>query len=97
MYKSEFMICSCNVYCRSKTESELEDLGVTSDSIPGIWLPFTFMYEYLMAIKTASDDKEDDTYNCTNIYMDNGDVFIIDTPYDELLASWTDFLNKTNK
>ena len=88
-----FMICSCNVYCNTKTESKLEDLGLSLEDVPGHWLPFTFKYEYLMAIKVASDDVEDDLYNCTVLFMDNDDTFVIDLSYDDVLEQWKNFLN----
>lgn len=87
------MICSCQVYCRSKTEREMEDMGITADAIPGIWLPFTFMYEYVTAIKSSGNDPDEEVYNCTTVYMENGDAFVIDVPYDEVLSEWTAFLN----
>jgi hypothetical protein len=49
----------------------------------GKWLPFAFHLDIVVACKLTTDDEEETVYNCTTVFTDQGDTYIIDTPYTE--------------
>jgi len=49
----------------------------------GKWLPFAFHLDIVVACKLTTDDEEETVYNCTTVFTDQGDSYIIDTPYTE--------------
>ena len=79
------MIHSCNVHCHSISGTEAELLGIED---AGKWLPFSFIINTIIAIKQASDDEEERTFNCTTIFMENGESFVIDTPFYTFQQVW---------
>lgn len=86
---------ACNVHCHAMDSDEMNLLGIESDN--GKWLPFTFLLDVVVAIKLTSDSEEDMTYNCTTIFKDDGDVFIIDTPYTTFQRIWKDYLMEVDE
>lgn len=73
------MIHICNVYCRTIDAEQLESLNLKDE---GKWLPFCLKIDIVDAIKLASDDPEELSYNCTTLFCNTGDTYIIDTPFD---------------
>ena len=61
-------------------------LGMKEDE--GKWLPFIFDMEMISAAKLSSDEKDSPAYNCTTIFTNNGDTFIIDTPFKEFFKQY---------
>jgi hypothetical protein len=49
----------------------------------GKWLPFAFHLDIVSACKLTTDDEEETVYNCTTVFTDQGDSYIIDTPFTE--------------
>lgn len=72
-------------------EEQLEDLGIKD---PGVWVDAAIETGSIIAIKRRSQDKADDEYYATTVYMDNGDVYVIDTPFPVLLSVWKGKVSK---
>lgn len=66
-------------------EEQLEDLGIQD---PGVWVDAAIETGSIIGIKRRSADKTNDEYYATTLYMDNGDSFVIDTPFHIMLAVW---------
>lgn len=79
------MMHSCNVHCHSVS---IEDMGIMGVNDNGKWLPFTFLLDVVIAIKVASDDDEESTFNCTTVFTDGGETYTIDTPYMTFQEIW---------
>lgn len=82
------MTHSCKVQCHAMDIKTAEDLGIEDK---GKWLPFTFNMDIIDAAKMSSDEEDSSTYNCTTIYTNNGNTFIIDTPYDEFFKKFEEY------
>lgn len=74
-------IHKCKIHCHTIDPETLDAMGLDSDV--GKWMPFSFHMETVLACKLASDDEEVLPFGCTTIFTDNGDTYIIDTPYEE--------------
>ena len=72
-------------------EDQLEDLGIKD---PGVWVDAAIETGSIIAITRRSQDKTDDEYYATTVYMDNGDVYVIDTPFPVLLSVWKGKVSK---
>ena len=83
------MIHECKVQCHTVNPSEMELLGIKEDT--GKWLPFIFDMNMIIAAKLSSDEEDSPTYNCTTIFTDSGDTFIIDTPYEEFFKKYQEY------
>lgn len=66
-------------------EEQIQDLGITD---PGVWVDAAIETGSIIAIKRRSHEKTDNDYYATTVYMDNGDVFVIDTPFHIMLTVW---------
>jgi hypothetical protein len=63
----------------------------------GKWMPFAFNMDIVAAMKLTSDDYEELTYNCTTIFTDYGDTYIIDTNFEDFVETYKEFVNKIEK
>ena len=79
------MIHPCKILCNTLDEGQAEDLGITD---PGVWVDAAIETGSIIAIKRRSHEKTDNDYYATTVYMDNGDVFVIDTPFHIMLTVW---------
>jgi hypothetical protein len=52
----------------------------------GQWMPFAFHLDIVVACKLTSLDQDSLVCNCTTIFTENGDTYIIDTPYKQFLS-----------
>jgi hypothetical protein len=59
---------------------KLELMGLEDQ---GKWMPFTFHMDIVIACKLTSDEEDMSVANCTTIFTEGGDAYIIDTPYVE--------------
>lgn len=84
------MIHSCNVHCHSLSTTEVELLGIEDN---GKWLPFCFLTSTVVAMKQTTDDEDEPTFNCTTIFMENGETFVIDTPFYTFQKAWSEVMN----
>jgi hypothetical protein len=66
-------------------------LGIKDDE--GKWLPFAIDMGIINAVKMSTDEKGEATYGCATIFCSDGNSFILDTPYFELLEKWDDYMN----
>lgn len=82
------MIYECKVYCHSGPPDMEEILGKIED---GKWLPFAVDISLVDACKMSTDVPDDFTYKATSLFMQNGDTFVIDTPYREFVRIWKQF------
>jgi hypothetical protein len=60
---------------------------------PGKWLPFSIDLGMINAIKMATDERGESLYKCSTIYTAHGEVFILDTPYEELVTRWSNYID----
>lgn len=76
------MIHKTRVFCHEVDPEKLEMLGM-DEKVSGMWLPFTFRMDIVNAYKLTSSDIDHGklTAGCTTVFTDNGDTFIIETPY----------------
>jgi hypothetical protein len=74
------MVHHCNIHCRS---IDADSARLLEQEDGGKWMPYMFLLEIVLACKLASDDEESFTYNCTTIFIEGGDSYIIDTPFVE--------------
>lgn len=77
----------CNINCYS-LDKEVSNLGIKDG---GKWLPFICKMDLIDAAKLTSDDMDEPTYNCTTIFTNNGDTFIIDTPYSKFFNIFEEY------
>lgn len=82
------MIHECKVQCHTMDIKTAEDLGIEDK---GKWLPFIFSMDIITAAKLSSDEEDSPTYNCTSIFTNNGDTFIIDTPPEEFFKKFAEW------
>ena len=73
-------ILQCNLHCHALDPQHVENMGIKD---PGKWLPFSIKMDIIVGCKMASDEEDEPTYNCTTIFTEQGDAFIIDTPYSK--------------
>ena len=74
------MIHTCNIHCHTLDLDKADFMGIKDK---GKWLPFAFHLDIVVACKLTTDDEEETVYNCTTVFTDQGDSYIIDTPYTE--------------
>ena len=77
------MIHTCNIHCHTMDLDRADLLGVDD---AGKWLPFAFHMDIVVACKMTTDDRDEEVYNCTTIFTDHSDTYIIDTPYTEFIS-----------
>jgi hypothetical protein len=54
----------------------------------GKWLPFSFLLDTVVAMKQTTDEEDEATFNCTTIFMENAETFVIDTPFYTFQSIW---------
>jgi hypothetical protein len=70
--------------------SDLEAMGLNPSS-ESKWLPFIFDMAMVKAAKLSSDEEDQSSFGCTTIFTNDGDTFIIDTPYEEFFEKFIKF------
>ena len=85
------MIYTCNIHCHTINPDKLDLMGLDED--PGKWMPFAFHLDHIVACKLASDDEDLLVKGCTTLFTDNGDTYIIDTPFLEFQEIFKAFHN----
>lgn len=88
------MIHECKLNCMSMSPAKAETLGIEDK---GKWLPFAFHIGMVNAVKLTTDDPSHPTYNCTTVYCDEGETFIIDTPYKTFAPLWKRYIKNTEE
>jgi hypothetical protein len=85
------MVHKCKVQCHTVNPTDMDLLGIKEDE--GKWLPFAIDLGVINAMKMSTDEKGESTYKCTTIFCTDGNTFILDTPYEELLDKWSTYVN----
>lgn len=75
------LVHRCKIQCHAIDPDKMELMGLDEDR--GKWLPFAFHMDIVVAIKVATDEEDHIAYNCTTVFTEQGDTYIIDTPYEE--------------
>jgi hypothetical protein len=57
----------------------------------GKWMPFIFNMGIVEAAKLTSDEKDLPTYNCTTVFTNSGEAYIIDTPYEKFFSIFKEY------
>jgi hypothetical protein len=86
---------SCNLHCHTIDPEKLDLMGMEDD--PGKWLPFSFHMDIVIACKLTTDDEDNTLSTCTTVFTEQGDAYIIDTPYTEFSALFTAYHNGPTK
>lgn len=74
------MIHTCNIHCHTIDIEKADLMGIQDK---GKWLPFVFHLDIIIACKLTTDDEDEIVYGCTTLFTENGDSYIIDTPFTE--------------
>lgn len=72
----------CNIHCHTLDVDKMEMMGIEDK---GQWMPFAIDTDSVVACKLTSLEEDTLTFGCTTLFTENGDTFIIDTPYDKFL------------
>lgn len=75
------VVHKCKIHCHSIDPSKMEIMGLDVDQ--GKWMPFCFHMSTIIACKLSSDEDDVLAYGCTTLFTEQGDTYIIDTPYEE--------------
>jgi hypothetical protein len=60
----------------------------------GKWLPFSFLLDTVIAMKQTTDDEDEPTFNCTTIFMENTESYVIDTPFYTFKKIWESYIKE---
>lgn len=82
------MLHECNLNCHSMDPKDLDSLGIEDT---GKWMPFIFHLSMVEAAKLTSDDVDSPLYNCTTIFTNSGDAYIIDTPHKQFFKLYKEY------
>lgn len=86
----------CNIHCHTIPPTTLETMGMLPEDDKGKWLPFSFLMDVVIGCKLTTDDDEELVYGCTTVYTEQGDTYIIDTPYQEFQEKFYQWYNDTD-
>lgn len=86
-------IHSCKIQCHSISPDKLEQMGLDDDL--GIWMPFSFHMDIVIGCKLCTDDDESPLVGCTTLFTEQGDNFIIDTPFSEFNQLFKEYHNES--
>ena len=82
------MIHRCNIHCHTLDVDKMEMMGIEDK---GQWMPFAIRMDTVASCKLTSLEEDALTFGCTTIFSENGDTFIIDTPYDKFVKLFTNY------
>lgn len=85
-----FTIHKCKIHCHTIDPTKLDSLNLDD---PGKWMPFCFHMDQVIACKLATDEEDLLPFGCTTVFTDNGDTYIIDTPYSEFEQLFINYHN----
>jgi len=85
------MIHRCKVHCHTINPTEMNLLGLNDDG--GKWLPFAIDIGVVTAAKMSTDEIGEPSYNCTSIFTNTGETFILDTHYLDFINKWESYIN----
>jgi hypothetical protein len=82
------MIHTCNIHCHALDIEKVELMGLEDK---GQWMSFAFHMDIVVACKLTSLEEDSLTYNCTTIFTEHGDTYIIDTQYKTFQQMFVDY------
>jgi hypothetical protein len=82
------MIHVCNIHCHALDIEKVELMGIEDK---GQWMSFAFHLDVVIACKLTSLEEDSLVFNCTTIFTEPGDTYIIDTQYPEFLKLFVDY------
>mgnify|MGYP000247495117 FL=1 len=82
------MIHVCNIHCHVLDIEKAELMGLEDR---GQWMSFAFHLDVVVACKLTSLEEDSLVYNCTTIFTEHGDTYIIDTPYKTFQKMFVDY------
>lgn len=80
------VIHRCKIHCHTIDPDKMDLMGMEEDR--GKWMPFSFHMGTVVACKLSSDEEDLLPFGCTTIFTEQGDTYIIDTPYEEFEESF---------
>lgn len=86
------MIHVCNIHCHALDIEKIELMGIEDK---GQWMSFAFHMDVVIACKLTSLEEDSLVFNCTTIFTEPGDTYIIDTQYPEFLKLFIDYNDQT--
>ena len=87
------MLHECKVQCHTMKLEEVDLIGIED---PGKWLPFILDIDMVYGAKMTTDDIDDELFNCTTVYTEIGDSYIIDTPFTKFSKLFSKHKNQQN-
>jgi len=84
------MIHECRIHCYAMDKNTAEMAGIED---PGKWMPFIFDMWMVKAAKMASDEQDSPLFNCTTVFTNTGDTYVIDTLYTEFFEKYVAYLS----
>lgn len=88
------MIHTCNIHCHTLDLEKIELMGIEDK---GQWIPFAFHIGIVVACKLSTPDEDSPAFNCTTLFTEQGDTYIIDTPYIEFLKAFMNYNNSSKE
>jgi len=85
------MIHVCNVQCMTMDSEKASLMGIDDK---GEWLPFAFDMKIVTACKLASSNEDNIAYNCTTVFDEYQNIYIIDTNFEEFLRLFKAYNNE---
>jgi hypothetical protein len=80
----------CKVQCYSLDKEKADSLGIEDK---GKWLPFLFDLGSVDVIKMTTDEPDSEVFNCTTVFLRNGNTYIIDTHFEQFAKIFEDYYN----
>jgi hypothetical protein len=71
----------CKIHCHTIDPNKMDVLGIEEDK--GKWMSFAFHIGTVVGCKLSTDEEDLLPFGCTTIFTEQGDTYIIDTPYEE--------------
>lgn len=88
------VIHRCKIHCHSMDPTKLDIMGMEDDL--GKWMPFSFHMGIVIACKLSTDEEDLLPFNCTTLFTDTGETYIIDTPYADFEEKFVRFNEEDN-
>lgn len=73
---------------------QLELMGLDEKTDQGKWLPFSVRLDVVQMCKLTSDEPDHPTHGCTSLFVDSGDTYIINTPYEKFSVLFENFFSE---
>ena len=88
------MVHRCKVFCHLIDPEQMELMGLDEKTDQGKWLPFSVRMDVVQMCKLTSDEPDHPTMGCTSLFVENGDTYIINTPYEKFSALFESYFSE---